>query len=268
MAKIFIKNRVGLDVCVNVNEKENASNVVFIEHGITATKDHPYIQAMAEIFSAYNYTVVTFDATNSTGESGGATESLSFFTHYHDLEDVIAWSQNQSWFKMPFALCGHSLGGMASLRYTEVNPEHVNFLVPIAAATNGKNLKKAINQTMPIAMALWEKKQFFKKRSKLTNQTHLVPYSLVTSMDEGDVLPNIEAISCPTHLIVGEKDHQVLPRQMKHLLSKLKCEKSLQVLPKCPHSMYTKRDLKALGLALSNVLEENPYTTIQQKLER
>jgi pimeloyl-ACP methyl ester carboxylesterase len=254
MIKIFIKNRLGLKICMQVEENPHAQNLVFIEHGMSATKDHPYIKVIGETFTEHNYTVVTFDATNSVGESAGHPEDLSFYTHYHDLEDTISWAKTQSWFKAPFAICGHSLGAMSAIKYSEENPSNVNLLIPIAPATNGKNLAIAAELKTPGSMALWQKYKFYEKTSKLNGKVVRVPYSLVASMDVGDVLPQIEKIICPTHIIIGEADTSVLPAQAQDLFKRLTCQKSFQLIPSCPHSMYESKELKALKLALDKVL--------------
>src|SRR5690606_8279232 len=69
--------------------------------------------------------------------------------HIHDLEDTIAWAESQSWFKAPFALCGHSIGGLSVLNYAQKNPQNVQSLFPAAAVINGALLEESYISSRP-----------------------------------------------------------------------------------------------------------------------
>src|SRR5690606_4155772 len=100
---------------VVVENKDNSSNLAFVMHGLGGNKEHGHIRAMSEAFLENDYTVVTWDAVHTFGESQGGLYEDATITNYHsDLEDVIAWAKQQSWYVEPFVLCGHSLGGIST----------------------------------------------------------------------------------------------------------------------------------------------------------
>jgi len=94
--KTFIKNRDGAKVCVVVEGPGTKNKLAFVMHGLGGNKKQGHIRAMAEAFLELGYTVVTFDTTNSFGESDGNYEDATITNYYADLEDVIAWASEQS----------------------------------------------------------------------------------------------------------------------------------------------------------------------------
>src|SRR3989338_5280761 len=125
MPKEFIKNRKGQKIAVLVERPENLKGLAFVMHGLGGFKEQPHIRAIAEAFLESGYTVIRFDTTNTFGESEGNYEDATTTNYYEDLEDVIEWSKNQLWYKEPFALGGHNLGGICSALYAEKYPEKV-----------------------------------------------------------------------------------------------------------------------------------------------
>jgi len=57
-------------------------------------------------------------------------EDASITSYYEDLEDVISWAQSQEWYQEPFALAGHSLGGICTALYAEHHSAILNTLGP------------------------------------------------------------------------------------------------------------------------------------------
>ena len=117
MKKTFIKNRKGENVSVLVEKSENQKGLAFIMHGLGGFKEQDHIAAFANAFKEKGFTVVRFDTTNTLGESGGKYEDATITNYYEDLEDVVIWAQEQEWYQEPFALSGHSLGGICTLLY-------------------------------------------------------------------------------------------------------------------------------------------------------
>ncbi|MCA1807000.1 MAG: alpha/beta hydrolase, partial [Actinobacteria bacterium] len=137
--KLFIKNRDGNEVSVVVENPDNPGKLAFVMHGLSGNKEQPHVRAMVEAFLENGYTVVTWDAVHTFGESkGGLYEDATITNYYADLEDVIAWAEKQDWYVEPFVLCGHSLGGISTALFAQKYPEKVKALAPISTVVSGK----------------------------------------------------------------------------------------------------------------------------------
>jgi len=136
--KIFITNRNNQRIAVIVEGEERTGSLVFIMHGLGGWKEDAHISTFAKAFLENGFTVVRFDARNTFGESEGSYEDATVTNYYEDLEDVILWTKNQAWYREPFWLAGHSLGGICTALYAEKYPEQVAGLAPISTVVSGK----------------------------------------------------------------------------------------------------------------------------------
>lgn len=138
--KTFITNRDGNEVCVTVENKDsNEPKLAFVMHGLSGRKEEPHLRGMTQVLKDNDYTVVTWDAVHTFGESkGGNYEDATITNYYADLEDVISWASEQKWYVEPFVLVGHSLGGISTALYAEKYPERVKALAPISTVVNGE----------------------------------------------------------------------------------------------------------------------------------
>lgn len=154
MEKIFIKNRKNQNVSVIVEKAINQSGLAFVMHGLGDSKDSEHIRTFATCFLDNNYTVVSFDTTNTFGESDGVFEDANITNYYEDFEDVISWTEKQDFFQKPFILCGHSLGAICSAFYAENNPEKIKALAPFSTVINAELSKQNYSNE---ELADWEK---------------------------------------------------------------------------------------------------------------
>ena len=54
------------------------------------------------------------------------------------MEDVIEWAKKQEFYKEPFCLAGHSLGGICTALYAGNHPDKVKALAPISTVISWK----------------------------------------------------------------------------------------------------------------------------------
>jgi len=123
MQKLFIKNRKRQNVSVIVEQITNQEGLAFVMHGLGGFKEQNHIATFANAFRDRGFTVVRFDTTNTLGESDGKYEDATITNYYEDLEDVLGWARKQKWYQEPFALSGHSLGGICTALFAERFPE-------------------------------------------------------------------------------------------------------------------------------------------------
>lgn len=256
MAKFFIQNRKGIDLCVVVKKPEESPHgIVFIEHGLSGNKEEPHLQSIADTFYNNGFTVVVFDASNSTGESGHDKTGITFTGHYQDLKDVIEWAGQQSWYKEPFVLSGHSLGGMAVIYYAEKHPQKVRALIPVAPALSGKIFEFSRKQRSLHDFTEWKKNGFYEKISNSNGRKLIVPINLLEDIKKYDCFNLCTNIKAPTVIIAGEKDESVPLNFIKDFYNQLKCRKELKVIANCPHVVKTPDDLNALRQNLEQAIE-------------
>lgn len=249
--KTFFQNRKGLKICILVEEAPNAKGLIFIMHGLGSNRDRPTPKTIAEVFVENGYTAVRFDASNSTGESEGKYEDQTITTYYHDLEDVIAWAKNQSWYMEPFILEGSSLGGITTALYAENFPEKIKALAPVATVVSGQlsaQVKDKKGELENWKTTGWQ----IKEHPAKLGLTQKLPWSHMEDRLQYDLLPKADQLSMPVLLIVGEKD-DVCPLEQQQLLYKLlPGKKELQIIKGSPHSFQQPEHLRNLKMIFND----------------
>src|SRR3989344_3541094 len=208
--KIFIKNRNNKKIAVVIDENQNPKGLVFVMHGLGGFKEQKHIQTFADAFRENNFIVVLFDTTHTFGESEGLYEDATTTNYYEDLEDVINWARTQNWFKKPFWLIGHSLGGISTALYAERHPEEVQAIAPISTVVSGElsvETKKTRGTLDEWKKTGWlvansESKPGLVKRLKWSEMEDRLKY---------DLLPEADKLSMPVLMIVGDKDTSTPP---------------------------------------------------------
>jgi pimeloyl-ACP methyl ester carboxylesterase len=254
--KTFIQNRSRKQLRVVVEGPAQSDKLVFIMHGLGGNKTQPHIRAMAEAFLEHGFVVVTFDATNSFGESEGDYADATITNYYADLEDVIEWATDQSWYTEPFVLCGHSLGGISITLFAETYPEKVRALVPTATVVSGK-LSFAAHAMFPETENLEEwKRNGIRVSMSRDNQSRQLKWSHMEDRLNYDVLTNVQLLTMPVLMIVGEKDNRTPPAHQQLLFNKLPGKKELHIIPKAEHTFSKPDELQQLKQLISNWLEQ------------
>lgn len=229
-----------LSLIVDFPEPTEEKGLIFIQHGLTGYKEQPHIRRIAEVFNRKGFVAVRFDATNSLGESGSDKEGFRFSRHYSDLEDVINWAKTQNWYKEPFALAGHSFGGMAAAYYAENHPEKVSLLIPISPVISGKACQAQMEKEMPRdALENWRKTGWYPKKSSTKEDVVLqVPYAYIDEVLAYDLTKNADKITAKTVLINGDSDTSCPLEIARIFYDKLKCDKRLVVLKNTGHNVH------------------------------
>ena len=245
MEKIFIKNRKGMKVCVVVDENPNSVGLVFLMHGLGGYKEQPQLQVIAEIFYKKGFTAVLFDTTNTFGESDGNYEESTTTNYYEDLEDVVSWAKKQKWYKEPFVLEGHSLGGLCILLYAEKNPNEILALAPVSPVVSG-----------PLSLEMkekYDKKDLEQWRSSGWRITpseskpgviKKLPWSHMEDRLKYNAIPGASKLTMPVLMVVGEKDDTTPLESIMVLEKVLPGQKEIQIIKNAGHTM---RDLVYLN---------------------
>ncbi|MBI2112842.1 alpha/beta hydrolase [Candidatus Woesearchaeota archaeon] len=262
MEKLFIKNRKGLKMSVIVetpNPKQHLKEegtpkskivtqkeLAFVMHGLGGFKEQIHIHTFADAFRNEGCVVVRFDTTNTLGlgESEGKYEDATITNYYEDLEDVISWAKSQSWYKEPFWLCGHSLGGISTILFAEKYPAKVKGLAPISTVISGKISLDSPKYKGNDILEQWKKTGWRIEASK--SQPGLVKKLKWSHMEDRlayDVLPQVKKLRMPVLMIVGDKDDSTPVEHQKILFESLPGKKELHIIKEAPHTFVDSEQL-------------------------
>ncbi|MDE1966224.1 MAG: alpha/beta fold hydrolase [Patescibacteria group bacterium] len=232
--KFFIKNRHGLKMAVVVETPEHPKALAFVMHGLSGNKEELHLRTFAEAFKERGFTVVRFDTTNTFGESEGRYEDATVTNYFEDLEDAIDWAKGQSWYREPFWLAGHSLGGLCIGLYAEKYPERVAALAPIAGVVSGKLSieKRALHDADELEA--WKKTGWYEEESESKpGLIKRLPWSHMEDRLKYDLLPDAGKLTMPVLLIVGDQDRTML--EVEALDRAITGPKELHVIRGAPH---------------------------------
>jgi pimeloyl-ACP methyl ester carboxylesterase len=231
----FVKNRDGNQVAVLVEEAEAPGKVAFVMHGLGGKKEQGHIRAMAEAFLESGYTVVTWDAVHTFGESeGGNYEAATITNYYADLEDVVAWAVSQPWYCEPFVLCGHSLGGISVALFAEKYPHKIKAVAPISAVVSGE----LSLTTKSDDLEAWKRDGFRTTMSHDGKTEKRLKWSHMEDRMNYNLLDNVANLTMPVLMIVGEQDSPTPPEHQQILFDQLPGKKELHIIKGALHSFY------------------------------
>ena len=235
MEKLFIQNRHNLKICVQVEKPASPIGLAFVMPGLAGFKEKGTTATQARAFYDNNYITVSFDPTNSLGESEGDFADATVTNYYEDLEDVILWAAQQTWYKEPFVLCGHSLGGMCVALYAEKYPEKVKALAPLATPLSGQRSRDSHD---PQEMAEWEKNGFrvYVSRAK-PGVVKNFKWNFMVDILKYNILKAADKLMMPVLVMTGELDKSETVAQQKILFDALSSlKKEFKIIPGAPHT--------------------------------
>ncbi len=203
---------------------------------------------MAKAFLDNNYTVVTFDTTNTFGESDGSYDDATITNYHEDLEDVIVWSKSQSWYMEPFCLVGHSLGAISVALYAEKYPKLVKGLAPISTVVSGK-----LSMDREKDHEGWKKRGYLEKISNSKpGMIGRLKWSHMEDRLKYDLMPRVNLLTMPILMIVGSEDEPTPLRHQKILFDALHGPKELHVIEGSPHTFRDEKHLKQVYYHFNN----------------
>lgn len=248
MEKIFIKNRKNQRVSVLIENVDNKRGLAFVMHGLGDSKDSTHIRTFAKAFTDNSYMVVSFDTTNTFGESDGTFEEANITNYYEDFEDVINWAKEQNFFEEPFILCGHSLGAICSAFYAENHPDKVKALAPFSTVVNAELSKQSYSKE---ELTNWEKTGWLTEDWGAQGNIRL-KWSYMKEKEKFDLLKLSEKLTMPVLMVVGELDNTTPLKNQQILFDRLPGIKELHLIKGAPHTFRKKEHLDELYKILDN----------------
>lgn len=254
MEKLFIKNRNGQKISVLVELSEVPKGLAFVMHGLSGCKEREPIQTIAEAFKEKGFCVVRFDTTNTFGESDGKYEDATTTNYYEDLEDVINWGKSQQWFKQPFTLAGHSLGGLCTALYAENRPDEVSGLAPISTVVSGK-LSTETPKHKKVAEE-WERTGW-RTEVGYTGIVKKLKWAHMGDRLKYDLFPKAGKLTMPVLLIVGDQDDSTPPEHQQMLYQALPGEKEIHIIMGASHTFRDPQHLQQIREIFKAWIEKN-----------
>lgn len=230
-----IQNRNNVAIFVVAEGLENKTGLVFVVHGLGGFKEQLHIRAMADTFLEAGYTVVTYDAANTIGESGGRMEDATLTSYFEDLEDVADWASGQAWFKTPFIVSGHSLGGASSILYAAKHPHKVKAIVPVSAFT-GIDLRETDILNSP-DMIEWKQKGY--KLEESYGKPGVIKKTGWGFMEDAqtyDLRTVAPKITCKALFVTGSEDKRCAPAYQQMIIDKMSGQAELKVINGMEHN--------------------------------
>jgi pimeloyl-ACP methyl ester carboxylesterase len=244
MEKITIKNRKNQNIVVLLEKQENQKGLAFVMHGLSGRKEELHIATFAKAFHDNGYTVVRFDTTNTFGESDGSYADATITNYFEDLEDVIDWSNKNSWYEEPFCLAGHSLGGISTAYFAEKYPEKVRALAPISTVISGK---------LSITNPKYKDIEEMKKRGWIQEKNGVkLKYQHLEDRFNYDLIKDADKLTMPVLLITGELDYGTPPEHQKMLFDVIPGEKEIHTIKGAPHTFKNGEHLREIGSIFNN----------------
>jgi len=257
-----LTNRSGQTLVGEVAVPAAPQGLVFIQHGLSGSRRQDYIIALRERLYEQGLTVCTFDAANAWGESDGDLHQATLTNHYHDLCDVIAWASQQSWYRVPFTLVAHSLGGASAILYTLNHPEHVRALAPLSTVTGYRHWVYAYEKNMPTEWAAWQRDGYLEKSNPAIGRNGRISRAFLDDLRQYDLITHAAELHVPVFMLVGNADSKTPPECQKEFFDQLPATvqniSQLHYIDGAPHTFVDAADIEQLCEALSQWLQNLP----------
>lgn len=255
MKKIFIKNRKGQKLAVIIEKPKNPKGLAFVMHGLGGFKEQDHIKIISDAFLAKDFTAIRFDTANTLGESEGKYEDATVTNYLEDLEDVIKWSKDQEWYIEPFALAGHSLGGICTSLFAQKNSDKVLIIAPTSTVVSGQlstetSSHKATDEE-------WKRTGWMIRESaSKPGVMKRLPWSHMEDRLKHDLLPDVGSMTMPTLLVVGGEDMGTPLKHQQILFDALPGQKELHVIEGSGHTFREPEHLEQLRNIFDKWLEK------------
>lgn len=251
VAPFSIVNRASQPIIGQIWGNGERKELVVVVHGLGGSQQQPQIMTAAEAYVADGYRVITFDATNSFGASGGDISQASLTRHLSDLEDVLDWVRQELRFGGKLIICGFSLGATAALIYQSRNKADVNSVVAIAPVVSGREWLNSFETNRPGSYEILMRTGGFPKHDDLTGRSGIIGREFVDDLLNYDLTQILKKSGSSVTLAVGSDDKTCPPTSIERLARCVGKKATYHVLPDIPHTARKPRELRLLSQFIS-----------------
>ena len=246
---VVIQNNQGQSINIKIYN-ETGNKLAFVLHGLASDMNHQAVQTAKQAFLNSDYTVVTFDARYSLGKSDGNVSDVSLSTFSEDIETVVNWAKQQPFYRTPFAIAGHSLGGATAILYSYKN-NNISFLIPIAPVIGGHQWENSCMKNMTDFCKQWKENGYYEytKDGRSVN----IFYTVVDNAKSYNALDLAGDITAPTLFIVAEKDRVIEEKDVQKAADLMKAK--IVKISQSSHNFTNKQNLDDLYQAIFNFIK-------------
>ena len=246
---VWLQNNQGQSIHIKIYN-ESGNKLAFILHGLASYMNHQVVETAKNAFLDNGYTVVTFDARYSLGESYGNVSNVSLSTFLEDLETVVNWAKKQDFYHDPFAVAGHSLGGAATILYSH-NNDNISFLIPIAPVTGGQQWENSCMKNMPDFCKQWKEKGYYEYTQN--NKSVNIFYTVVEDAKSYNALETAQNIKAPALFIIAENDRVIEEKDVQDVADLMKVK--ITKISQSTHNFTKKQNQDDLYQAIYNFIK-------------
>ncbi len=234
----LIRNHRGerLDHEFHLGIGKSSKTVVVIGHGVTANKDRPFIQTLAEGLALAGVSVLRFSFAGN-GASEGKFEESCISKEVQELSRVVDALDGR-----PVIYAGHSMGGAVGVIFASQD-SRVKGLISLAGMVHTHAFAgREFSGIKPGAGCMWDKPQ--------------CPLSaaFLADMEEIDsVLDRAPRIKVPWLLVHGVDDDVVPITDSREIVSHAGGPAELFEIPRCDHVFDPVTDADALPAMVTKV---------------
>lgn len=200
MKKLFIKNRKWKDICVLL-EWNPSNKLAFVMHSLWSNKDSSHIKLIRDVLVDNDYFVVSFDVSNTYGESEGNFEDATATSYYQDLEDVISWASFQDRYKDRFILAWHSVWWFCVFKYAKKYPEKIDGIIWGSTLISHKSY---VESKRPKVIESWRQNGIRKWESGWVEKT--LKWDFVKDLLKHYLMDEVENLTMPIFMYGGDLD--------------------------------------------------------------
>jgi alpha-beta hydrolase superfamily lysophospholipase len=219
MAELRSEDGVGLATTMWHADDADPQAAVVVAHGLTITKDHPSVVALAEELAAQGFAVVAYDGRGHGGSDGlctlGSDEAL----------DVGAAVEHARTISPRVVTVGSSMGAIAVLRYGTTDPDLAGVVAVSAPA------RWRIHSTRALVAAAMTRTGVGRRIVRRRTGVRLAAKWTAPPAPE-DLAPRL---ACPAVIIHGSRDRFIPVREAERLYRRLGEPRRLDIVAGMGH---------------------------------
>lgn len=236
----FRQEEVQLAGLLRLPDETGKFPAIILCHGLRGNKDREFMRDLAMELTYTGFATFAFDFFGH-GESQGNFERMTITEELKDLDAAFQFVKTLPEIDAKrIAIVGHSLGGMISSLY--VAEQYKKEIKALGIIASYSDFQKAWSSFFNEDELL----QWRKEGSILLQGSYPIRKDLLLDSEHYNILARIEEVTCPTLIIHGTADMRVPLEEAKILLSRLQCQKQLEVVEGANHDFADRNQRKDL----------------------